>query len=109
MIMTTDWMRSPANEQAVVTWFSEHWAPVAGQLMSRDHAQRTYDFYIKEGRLSFDGYAPETAVRANLKILTERGYLAEADLPTLGALFDFSYLNEALRELGRPTVEEYKK
>jgi NMT1/THI5 like len=109
MIKTTDWMRDPANEQAVVAWFSEHWAPVAGHLMSKDHAQRTYDFYIKDDRLSFDGYAPEAAVRANLQILIERGYLAETDLPGLGALFDFSYLNDALKELGRPAVENYKK
>jgi ABC-type nitrate/sulfonate/bicarbonate transport system substrate-binding protein len=109
MIRTTDWIGNPANEQAVVTWFSQHWAPTAGQFMSKDHAQRTYDFYIKDGRLSLDGYAPEEAVRANIKILIERGYLKVSETPPLGELFDFSYLNDALKELGRPTVAEYKK
>lgn len=109
MIKTTDWMADPANEQAVVDWFSKHWSPVGGEPMSRDHAQRTYDFYIKSGRLSFDGYAPADAVRANINILIERGYLKPSEAPHLGELFDFSYLNDALKALGRPTVAEYEK
>jgi hypothetical protein len=109
MVTTGDWLANPANEQQVVTWFTQHWAPVGGQLMSRDHAQRTYDFYVKDGRIAFDGYAPEAGVRANIDILIERGYLTRAEVPPLGQVFNFSYLNQALTELGRPTVAEFSR
>jgi hypothetical protein len=59
-----------------------------------------YQFYIKEKRLALDGNVPESAVRANLDILKERGYITNADIPPLGQVIDLSYLNEARRDLG---------
>jgi hypothetical protein len=48
-------------------------------------------------------------VRANLDILKERGYITDAQIPPLGQVVDFSYLNEARRELGLPPAPEFAK
>ena len=37
--------------------------------------------YIRDKRLSFDGYAPQSAVRANIAILKERGYTPTLRFP----------------------------
>ena len=110
LIETGEWLKDPANEKAVVAFFAEHIEPGGGQgKMDQPMAQKTYDFYVKDKRLSFNGYAPESAVRANVDILKERGYITDAEVPPIGQVFDFSYLNQALRELGRPEVKEYAK
>ena len=103
------WLKDPANKEAVTDWLAKHMKVTGGVEIGRAYAERVYQFYIAEKRLSFNGYAPEAYVRANLDILKERGYLKDSDVPPLGELFDFSYLNQALRELGLPTVQEYAK
>ena len=102
-----DWLKDPAREKEVVTFFAEHISSGGKEKLGPQLGQRTYDFFVKEKRLSFDGYAPESAVRANIDILKERGFLKDSEVPPLGQLFDFSYLNQALREMGRPPVKEY--
>ncbi len=109
IVETGDWLKNPANEKEVVAWFAENVASGGKDKLEPRFAQRMYDFYIRDKRLSLDGYAPEAAVRANLDILKERGYLTDAEIPPLGQVFDFSYLNQALREMGRPQVQEYAK
>jgi NMT1/THI5 like len=109
LLETGDWLKDPANETAVVQWFAVNVASGGRDKLELPFAQRMYDFYIKDKRLSIDGYAPESAVRANLEILKERGHLKDSEVPPLGQVFDFSYLNQALRELGRPEVAEYAK
>ncbi len=103
------WLKDPANKEAVIDWFAKNMNVTGGAALGRAYAERTYQYYITDKRLSFNGYAPEEAVRANLDILKERGYLKDSEVPPLGQLFDFSYLNEALKELGLPTVQEYAK
>jgi hypothetical protein len=109
LIETGDWLKDPANEKAVVQWFADNVAAGGPDKLEPQFAQKMYDFYIKDKRLSFDGYAPESAARANIAILKERGHLQDSEVPPLGQVFDFSYLNQALRELGRPEVPEYGK
>lgn len=109
MIETGNWLKNPANEKDVVQWFANNMASGGPDKLDPQLAQKMYDFYIKDKRLSLDGYAPESAVRSNIAILEERGYITEAEVPPLGQVFDFSYLNQALRELGQPEVKEYPK
>jgi ABC-type nitrate/sulfonate/bicarbonate transport system substrate-binding protein len=110
MIETGDWLKDPANEKEVVAFFRENIEPGVGDgKMDQATAQKTYDLYVKDKRLSFNGYASEEAVRANIDILKERGYITDAEIPPLGQVFDFSYLNQALRELGHLEVKEYAK
>jgi len=107
IIETGDWLRDPTKEKEVVAFFADYLPSGSKEKLGLVHAQRAYDFYVKQKRLSFDGYAPESAVRANIEILKERGYLQDSEVPPLGQVFDFSYLNQALKELGRPLVREY--
>ena len=103
------WLKEPANKDKAIDWFAKNMKIAGGGELGRDNAVRMYQFYIAEKRLSFDGYAPMEAVRANLDILKERGYLKDSEIPPLGQIFDFSYLNQALRELGLPEVKEFPK
>jgi ABC-type nitrate/sulfonate/bicarbonate transport system substrate-binding protein len=103
------WLKDPANKEAAINWFAKNMKVTGGVELGRAGAERTYDYYIAAKRLSFNGYAPEEAVRANLDILKERGYLKDSEVPPLGQLFDFSYMNQALKELGLPAVKEYAK
>src|SRR5262245_24418835 len=103
-VETGQWLRDPANKDNVIDWFAKNMRVAGGGAIGPEHARRMYQFYIAEKRLSFNGYAPESAIRANIAILKERGYLKDADVPPLGELFDFSYLNQALRERGLAPV-----
>ena len=103
------WLKDPANKDKAIAWFAKNVKVTGGGDLGAEQATRMYQFYIADKRLSFTGYAPEAAVRANLDILKERGYLKESEVPPLGQIFDFAYLNQALRELGLPTVQEYPK
>lgn len=103
------WLRDPANKDAVIDWFAKNVIITGNQQIGPQLAARMYDFYIAQKRLSFDGYAPESAIRANLEILKERGFLKDSEIPPLGVIFDFSYLNQALGELGMPKVAEFAK
>jgi ABC-type taurine transport system substrate-binding protein len=108
-IETGQWLKEPVNKDQVIDWFAKNMKVAGGNAIGPEYARRMYDFYIAEKRLSFDGYAPESAIRANLDILRERGYLKESEVPPLGELFDFSYMNQALRELDLPSVQEFRK
>ncbi len=103
------WLKEPANKEAATAWFAKNLKIAGGGELGMEQAVRMYQFYITEKRLSFNGYAPEDAIRANLDILKERGYLKDSEVPPLGQIFDFSYLNQALRELGLPEVKELPK
>jgi ABC-type nitrate/sulfonate/bicarbonate transport system substrate-binding protein len=106
-IETGEWLKNPANKDQVIDWFAKNIKVPGGGILGVEDAERIYNFYVAEKRLSFNGYAPQAAVRANLDILKERGYLKESEIPPLGQIFDFSYLNQALRELGMPQVQEF--
>jgi ABC-type nitrate/sulfonate/bicarbonate transport system substrate-binding protein len=103
------WLKDPANKDAAIDWFAKNMRVTGGKPLGRAWAERVYQYYIADKRLSFNGYAPEEAVRANLDILKERGFLKDSEIPPLGQIFDFSYMNQALKELGLPAVKEYAK
>jgi len=109
MIETGQWLQDPANKDAVIAWLATNMTVAGGEPLGEDYAGRLYEFLIGQKRLSFNGYAPISAVRANLDIMKTRGYIKDEEIPPLGEVFDFSYLNKALTELGMPMVEEYPK
>lgn len=107
IVETSMWLKEPANRDEVVAWLAANFPGTGNEPIGQEDAAKLYDFVIKEDRLSFDGYATEGAVRANLGIMKERGFITDAQIPPLGQVFDFSYLNKALKELNLPLVTEY--
>jgi ABC-type nitrate/sulfonate/bicarbonate transport system substrate-binding protein len=108
MVETGQWISNPANKAGVIAWMSKTMLRSGGRPIGDDYAARLYQFLIAGNKIAFDGYAPESAVRANLAIMRERGVLKDQDNLPLGEIFDFSYLNEALKELKLPPVASYK-
>ncbi len=97
------WMRDPANKQAVIASFAKN--IVEGPApMGPAHAERFYRDIVEGGRLALNGYADEEAFKTNFRVMVERGSIAAADLPPLRDVVDYTYLNRALRELGKPEV-----
>jgi ABC-type taurine transport system substrate-binding protein len=109
VVETGRWLENPANKSQVVQWWSKHLLVSGGKPLGDDYAARLYEFMVQERKLAFNGYAVESAVRANIDILKSRGFLKEEQVPPLGRVFDFSYLNQALKELNLPAVAEYSK
>ena len=109
LIETGQWFRNPANEAAAIDWLIKHISSGDANPLDKASAKKVYDFYIKDNRLALDGSVPESAVRANLDILKERGYITDADIPPLGQVVDYTYLNQARQELGLPPVESFAK
>ena len=106
-VKTGMWLEDPANKEKVISWLAENLV-IGRKAMGRAYAARFYKDIIGDKRLSFNGYADESAIRANLAILEERGFLKKDKYPPLAKMVDFSYLNQALKELGLPTVKEIK-
>ena len=106
-VKTGMWLEDPANKEKVISWLAENLV-IGRKAMGRAYAARFYKDIIGDKRLSFNGYADESAIRANLAILEERGFLKKDKYPPLSKMVDFSYLNQALKELGLPTVKEIK-
>lgn len=111
MVETGMWIKDPANKQTTIDWFAANFKGSGGKPISKDVAAKLYHYLFEDGeRVAFNLYAPEAAVRSGMDITIERGYLTQAEVPNpLGALIDYSYLNEALRELGMPEVVEFPK
>jgi len=107
VIQIAQWLKNPANKDAAIDWFAEHYKLGRGKL-GKAYATRLYHDTVTEQRVAFDGYASEAALRANLDIMHERGYLKKEDYPPLDKMVDYSYLNRALKELGMPTVKEFR-
>ena len=47
------WLKDPANKEAAIDWFAKNIKVAGGGELGREFAERTYQFYIAEKRLSF--------------------------------------------------------
>jgi ABC-type nitrate/sulfonate/bicarbonate transport system substrate-binding protein len=106
VIQIAQWLMDPANKNAAFDWFAEHYRIGHGKL-GKAYAARFYHDTVGEQRIAFNGYADEAAIRANLDIMHERGYLKTEDYPPLDKMVDYTYLNRALKELGMPAVKTF--
>ena len=109
MMETGAWFKDPSNQAAAEAWIQRRVSSGGPEPLDTEGAKRVYQFYIKEDRLALDGSAPESAVRSNLGILKQRGYITDAEIPPLGEIVDMSYINKARRELGMQPVKEFVK
>ncbi|GAA5148333.1 hypothetical protein GCM10025768_09850 [Microbacterium pseudoresistens] len=108
LVEAGEWLANPANEDAVVSHWQTTVSSSGGGKISEETAKAMYDYYVRDGRLAFDGYAPQSALEGNLGVSTWRNILKGSDIPAdLTDAFDWSYLNEALAASGKPEVPDY--
>jgi ABC-type nitrate/sulfonate/bicarbonate transport system substrate-binding protein len=103
-----EWLGNPANKDAVLGVLAKT-EYLAHTPLGDSYARRFYADMIDAKRIAFGGYADEDTFQANLDIMADQGYLNRATFPPLDKLVDYSYLNEARRELGLPAVKEFGK
>ena len=103
MVATGRWVSDPAKKDEVIARFAQH-IELAGQPMGEAYARRFYTDIIAAGRVAPDSYADEAAFRTILEIMAKRGVLKQADFPPIDQMVDYSFLNEARKELGLPPV-----
>jgi hypothetical protein len=78
----------------------------AGTKLGPDYARRIYsDIVAVNGGVLEDAYADRALFTTTFRLLTERGLIAESEYPPLDKLVDYSYLNQARRELGMRDVK----
>ena len=107
LLKLEQWMGDPANKSEVIDWYAQNMDLGGGRKLGQDLAARLYADMVENPRLSFTGYAPEAAVRANIDILIERNQLAPSDAAHLEQVFDWSWLNKVRAEQNQPPVAAY--
>jgi ABC-type nitrate/sulfonate/bicarbonate transport system substrate-binding protein len=108
MVRTAQWLKDPANKDKAIGSMAEA-IRVGGKGIGQAYAARLYDDFIIKQALSFNGYANEERFTMAMNFMAERGFLEKKDYPLLSELVDFSYLNEALKELSLPQVKQFAK
>jgi len=99
MVQTGRWLVDPKNKNDVLTKLAG--VTKAGAKLGPANARRIYaDTILAPGGVNAEGYADRAMFVGTFRLLTERGMLDESDYPPLDKLVDYSYLNQARRELG---------
>jgi hypothetical protein len=106
VVQTGEWLKNPANKDEVLKLLART-DFIARTPMGDDYARRFYADMFDANRIAFDGYADEDTFHSNLELMADQGHLKRENFPPLSRLVDYSYLNQALRELGLPAVKEF--
>lgn len=105
MLVVGRWMKDPAQKNDVIAKMANN-VMMAGHTIGPDYARRMYaDVVAVNGGVVEGGYADRAMFMSSYRLLTERGLLDQSDYPPLDKIVDYSYLNEARRELGMPVVK----
>jgi ABC-type nitrate/sulfonate/bicarbonate transport system substrate-binding protein len=104
MLLAGRWLKDPRQRDDVTAKLAD--LTVGGEKVGPQSARRMYDDIISvNGGVLDSGYADRALFTTTLNLLTERHLLAAGDTVPLGDIVDYSYLNEARRELGMPQVK----
>jgi hypothetical protein len=104
MVQTGRWLRDPSKKNDVVAKLAD--VTKAGAKLGLDYARRIYsDVITVNGGVLEDAYADRALFTTTFRLLTERGLMTESEYPALDKLVDYSYLNQARRELGMREVK----
>lgn len=104
MLQTGRWLRDPTKKDEIIARLAD--VIKAGRKLGPDYARRIYaDTISVTGGVNETAYADRAMFERTLRLLTDRGLLNESDYPPLDQLVDYSYLNEARRELGLRDVK----
>lgn len=108
VVQTGQWLQNPGNKDDVLKLLART-DFIARTPMGDDYAHRFYADMFDLKRIAFDGYADEETFRSNFELMEDQGFLKKENFPPLDKLVNYSYLNQALRELGLPAVKEFGK
>jgi ABC-type nitrate/sulfonate/bicarbonate transport system substrate-binding protein len=104
MLVTERWLRDPAKKADVLGKMSDD-ITMGDDKLGPDYAKRVYAEIVAANGGVIDGLAVDRGLYAStLSLLADRGVLAKADPATIDRMVDYSYLNQARRELHLPEV-----
>jgi ABC-type nitrate/sulfonate/bicarbonate transport system substrate-binding protein len=104
MLVTDRWLRDPAKKADVIAKMADDITMGDGKL-GPDLAKRVYADVVAANGGVVDGLAVDRGLFAStLALLADRGVLAKGDPPSIDRMVDYSYLNQARRELHLPEV-----
>lgn len=104
MILTGRWLKDPSKKNEVIAKLAD--VTMDGAKLGPDYARRIYaDTISVDGGVGESGGADRALFQTTLDFLIDRGILTKGDYP-LDKMVDFSYLNQARRDLRLPPVKE---
>jgi ABC-type nitrate/sulfonate/bicarbonate transport system substrate-binding protein len=105
MLQTGRWLKDPAKKDEVTARLAQYMT-MGTDKIGPDYARRIYaDVVAVNGGVVPDAYGDRALFEATFNLLTERALLAKNEYPALDKLVDYSYLNQARRELGMREVK----
>jgi ABC-type nitrate/sulfonate/bicarbonate transport system substrate-binding protein len=105
MLETGRWLKDPKRQGEVLGKMAGD-VTMGGDKIGDDYAHRMYaDTVAVPGGVADAGYADRALFQTTFDLLVDRGLVARADIPPLESIVDFSYLNEARKQLGMPEVK----
>jgi ABC-type nitrate/sulfonate/bicarbonate transport system substrate-binding protein len=107
-IQIGQWIKDPANKEVVIALFAKT-DLTPRNPMGEQYARRFYEDMVVGQRIAFNGYADEAAFQSNIDIVSGEGFMKREQFPPLDKLIEYSYLNQALKELGLPLVGDVGK
>jgi ABC-type nitrate/sulfonate/bicarbonate transport system substrate-binding protein len=104
MVVTGRWLKDPSKKNEVIAKLAD--VTMDGAKLGPDYARRIYaDTISVDGGVGETGGADRALFQTSLDFMIDRGLLPKGDYP-LDKMVDFSYLNQARRELRLPPVKE---
>lgn len=104
MVLTARWLKDPKMKTQVIDELAG--VTMDGSKLGQDYARRIYaDTISVPGGVGDTGGADRSLFQSSLQFMIERGLIPPGDYP-LNQMVDFSYLNEARRQLHLPPVPE---
>lgn len=98
------WLHDPKQKNGVLAQLADD-VTMGSKKIGADYARRMYaETVAVPGGVVDGGYADHALFERTYDLFVERGLIAKSDEPPLDKIVDFSYLNEARRELGMPQV-----
>ena len=104
MLQTGRWLRDPSKKNDVIAKLAD--VTMDNAKLGPDYARRIYaDTISIDGGVNESVAADRALFQSTVSLMVDRGLLPKADYP-LDKMVDYSYLNQARRELRLPLVKD---
>jgi ABC-type nitrate/sulfonate/bicarbonate transport system substrate-binding protein len=104
MLQTGRWLRDPSKKNEVIAKLAD--VTMDNAKLGPDYARRIYaDTIAVDGGVNESVAADRALFQGTVSLMVERGLLPKAEYP-LDKMVDYSFLNEARRQLRMPPVRD---